>query len=240
MPWLLRVAGPLFCAAAILWVWKTNDLRTNRMQNTTRGIRDVLLISRPGDFVMDNKGGYIFRPRPIYWVFEPVTKARISMGLIQEDVPASLIRTGTKLCYLYTKHADARASIFIVSNYMPFDRDSLDLGAAGKEMTPAGAEGMYSVDVSIPATYAIVSEAGGTQGTLDGGPYVGPVALAPGRHWFHRTSGSGRTAIFLADAVAAGYRPLFEEAETFLKMERARNLSGAQKKHIRNMGAVSN
>jgi hypothetical protein len=39
------------------------------------------------------------------------------------------------------------------------------------------------------------------------------VWLARGRHEFRRTGGGGRTAIFLADASAKGFSPLFDESE---------------------------
>jgi len=220
---------PAVCAVELLCVWKTNSLKTNRMQGTTRGIKDVLLLSRPNDFVMDNKGGYIFRPRPVYWVFEPVTKARIRLGLIHESLPASLIRTQTKLSYFYSEHADPGAATFITSNYMPFDRDSLDLGVAGKELGQPSPDGTFSFDVAIPQTYAMVGETGVISGFLDGARYTGPIHLGSGRHWFHRTSGGGRAAIFLADAIPHGYRPLFDESERILRLEQENVRKGMQK-----------
>jgi hypothetical protein len=43
------------------------------------------------------------------------------------------------------------------------------------------------------------------------------VWLAPGRHEFRRTGGSGRAAIFLADAHDKGFSPLFDADETIVK-----------------------
>ena len=56
----------------------------------------------------------------------------------------------------------------------------------------------------------MVSESGATAGELDGKPYSGPVYLAAGHHEFRRTDGQGRIGIILADAVAKGFRPLFQ------------------------------
>lgn len=209
---LLVSAGfPLVCAIEIVCVWRNNPLRTNRVQATTAGIRDVLLLSGPGDFVMDAKGDNVFRARPTYWVFEPLTKARIRKGLIDDQLPADMVRTETRLCYLSADRWEPAAASFIGANYMAFDKASLDLGAAGKEMESSSSDGTFFVDVAIPARYAIVSESGGTAGILDGHSYSAPVRLEPGRHWLRRTSGGGRAAIFLAEAFAHGFHPLFED-----------------------------
>jgi hypothetical protein len=212
---------PAICFAELLCVWNLDPLRTDRLKGTTQGIRDVLLLTRPNEYVMDAKGDYIFRPRPFYWVIETITRTRIHMGLIHDRLPDALERTGTRICYLNAAHLLPDASLFVVSNYMPFDPQALDVGVAGKEL--AGASGDYSFDVAIPGTYAVVSEAGDTAGTLDGAPYRGPARLEAGHHVFHRTSGAGRAAIFLDRAAAAGFHPLFDDSEKFIARERARN-----------------
>lgn len=226
---LFSLGLPLVCAAEIVSIWNTNSLKTNRMQGTTRGIADVLLLSQPADFVMDNKGGYIFRPRPIYWLYEPVTKARIRLGLIKDDLQARLTRTRTRLCYFYSERSDTQSSTFITSNYMPFDPDSLDLGIAGKELGKPSPDGTFSFDVAIPVQYALLSETGLTDGILDAVRYTGPRLLEVGRHTFRRTSGGGRLAIFLADAIPHGFRPLFDDSEKILQLEQAKLRKGMEK-----------
>jgi len=213
---------PAICFVELLLVWNWNPLRTDRMKGTTRGIRDVLLLTHPDEYVMDAKGDYIFRPRPYYWVIETLTKARFRMGLIKDDLPEHLEKTGTQLCNLYAAHILPAASQFIMSNYLPFDPATSDLGAAGKELKTPSGDGTYSFDVAIPATYAVVSESGTTAGVLDGAAYLGPVRLGAGHHLFHRTSGAGRAAILLDRAVAEGFHPLFDVSEQIIKREQAR------------------
>lgn len=217
-----RYGLPAICFMELLWVWNANPLRTNRLKPTTRSIQDVLLLTRPHEYAMDTKGDFIFRPRPIYWVIETITRSRIRLGLIQDRLPEALEKTGTQVCYLYAAHILPASSLFIVCNYMPFDPGGIDLGVAGKELGKPSADGTFSFDVAIPATYALVSETGVTAGTLDGAPYLGPLRLEPGHHAFHRTSGTGREAIFLARALAAGFHPLFDASENFISKERAR------------------
>jgi hypothetical protein len=225
-PWQrhLRTYGPAaVCFAELLFVWNLNPLRTDRLKNTTRSIRDVLLLTHPGEYVMDSKGNYIFRPRPWYWVVETLTRARIRLGLIKDDLPERLASTGTRVCYLNAAHILPETSLFIVSNYISFDPDAIDLGVAGKELPAPAADGTYPFDVAIPATYAIVSESGVTAGTLDGAPYTGPAALAAGHHLFRRTAGTLRAALFLDRALAAGFHPLFDASEKFIAQERGRD-----------------
>ena len=213
---------PAICFAELLCVWNVNPLRTDRVKGTTRGIADVLLLTHPNEYIMDAKGDYVFRPRPYYWVIETITKSRIRLGWIRDRIPESLENTGTQICYLDAAHILPDASRFIVTNYMPFDPEAIDVGAAGKELGKPTADENFSFDVSIPATYALISESGMTTGTLDGTQYSGPLRLNAGHHEFHRLSGTGRAAIFLDRAAAAGFHPLFDASEKFIKQEETR------------------
>ena len=218
---------PAVCFAELLCVWNLNPLRSDRMKGTTRGIGDVLLLTRPNEYVMDAKGDYVFRPRPYYWAIETITRTRMRLGLIPNRLAESLEQTGTRICYLNAAHILPESSLFIVSNYMPFDSEALDVGAAGKELGAASADGTFSFDVAIPASYGLVSESGTTAGTLDGSPYPGrpqgPVQLGSGHHVFHRASGTGRAAILLDRALVAGFHPLFDASEKFIQQERSRD-----------------
>jgi hypothetical protein len=213
--WIL----PAVCFAELLWVWNVNPLRTDRLKVTTRSIADVLLLTRPDEYEMDSRGDYIFRERPYYWVFETITKARMRLGLIPDNLPESLAKRQTKMCYLFSAHVSPTTTMFILTNYISFDPQALDLAVAGKELGKPAADGSYKFDVAIPTTYAVVSERGTTAGTLDGAPYTGPVRLEAGHHVFTRTSGDGRVAIFLDRAQAAGFQPMFDASERFIKKE---------------------
>ena len=185
----------------------------------THSIRDVLMLTHRDDYVMDDKGEYIFRPRPTYWVFEPLTVIRICSGSITEDLPARLEETGTKICYFNSaRRAWPEVSKFIASNYIPFDPRAGDLGVAGKVISGLQLTSSFQFQVSIPAIYSVVSESGETSGTLDGEPYSGPRALMAGQHQFSRTAGKGRAAIILSDAVKRGFHPLFHESERLIAL----------------------
>ena len=212
---------PAVCFIELLCVWNLNPLRTDRLKVTTRSIRDVLMLTRPDQYVMDAIGNYVYRPRPTYWALETITKVRMRLGLIHEDLVSKLEKTDTTMCYLYSAHLLTQATAFILTNYIPFDPQALDLGVAGKKLDSPAADETYPFNVAIPATYAVVSESGNTTGTLDGAPYLGPVRLESGQHSFHRTGGTGRVAIFLAVALEHGFRPLFDASEHFLKRETA-------------------
>ncbi|HEX4085886.1 MAG TPA: glycosyltransferase family 39 protein [Chthoniobacteraceae bacterium] len=214
---------PALCFAELLWTWNANPLRNDRVKGTTEGLRDVLRLTHPGEMVMDAKGDYIFRPRPYYWVIETVTRARIRMGLIRDRLQDKLVQYSPRVCYLYAAHLLPDASLFVVSNYMPFDPLALDVGVLGKVLPNPAPDGTFSFEVAIPGRYAVVSESGDTQGTLDGTPYSGPVELNAGHHTFHRTGGSGRAAIFLDRAAAAGFHPLFNQSLKMIAAEHARN-----------------
>jgi hypothetical protein len=213
-PLFWKFAAPLLVIAEIVGILHAEHLKQHRLEVTSHSIADVLLLTKPGDYVMDEKGDYIFRRRPSWWVYEPVTVVRVRAGLINNELPQQLAATSTKLCYLYSgRRAWAEVTAFITRNYLPFDPHAQDLGAAGKEIGNAPDEATFNFFVRIPQRYAVVSETGATEGLLDGLPYHEPVELAPGPHRFKRTAGGGRAAIILAAVVENGFKPLFDVSE---------------------------
>jgi hypothetical protein len=68
-------------------------------------------------------------------------------------------------------------------------------------------------DVVIPARYAIVADAAGCAGALDGTPYRGPRHLEPGRHEFQTATAGPHLALVWARALRRGFSP-FAVAET--------------------------
>ena len=57
----------------------------------TRELHTLLQLSRPTEYVMDDKAESIFRPRPSYWVLENVTLHRLGDGSIPDDIAAQLV-----------------------------------------------------------------------------------------------------------------------------------------------------
>ncbi len=153
--------------------WQDQYLREEHL------LAKVLQYSRPGTYVMDAKGAAIFRPRPIYWVFEDVTLRRIQLGLIQPHLQADLIRTATPLLMNYRIPTwDQR---FIARSYLPL---AGRLWVAGQRF-PLLAGQPRIVNVGIPQSYVLVDAKGPVAGTIDGHD------IQRGQAW-HLTSGKHR------------------------------------------------
>jgi hypothetical protein len=208
---------PAVALIELVMTFLTQNLRENRMQVTTHDIADVLKLTGPRDYVMEDKGDYIYRPRADYWVLEPITKARVRMGLIKDNIPQRMIETGTRLCSMICGRSGSRFEQFLVTNYLPFDPETRDMGVLGKIIGRDASGGDCHFNVAIPQTYVVLTERGQVAGQLDGRPYTGPLWLAAGPHEFVRSAGSGRVAIFLADVYAKGYSPLYDVADQLVK-----------------------
>jgi hypothetical protein len=208
---------PLGALCELAMTWQFHNIREDRLRVTTHNIADVLALTQPDDYVMDDKGDYVFRRRSYYWVLEPITKARVRQGSIHDNIPQRMAETGTKLCSMGIARPGSPAAKFIVANYIPFDSETRDMGVLGQIIGSATDNGVYTFDVAIPQAYAVVAETGQAAGQLDGKPYTGPLWLSTGRHQFIRTAGSGRMAIILGDAYAKGFRPLYDTAENLTK-----------------------
>lgn len=208
---------PAMACCVFLVTVRTHNVIKNGLKMTTRNIADVLLLTKPDDYVMDDKGDYIYRPRAYYWVLEPLTRARLRMGKIHDSIPLRLTEKRAKLCYLYCAREGSVAARFITRNYLPFDAGTRDMGVLGKVIGNAPGGGAFPFEITIPETYAVVAETGQAAGSLDGKPYAGAVWLAAGKHEFLRTAGGGRVAVFLGDAYSHGFLPLFKAEEKVIK-----------------------
>jgi len=214
---LWKYALPAVALCDLAMTWHMHDLREDRLQVTTHNLADVLALTGPEDYVMDDKGDFVFRRRALYWVLEPITKARFRMGTIHDNIPMRMTEKGVKLCSLICGREGSLAEQFILANYLPFDPRTRALGVLGKVIGTGTQSGPLAFDVTIPQTYAVVTESGAAAGLLDGKPCTGPLWLEAGRHEFLRTGGSGRTAIFLNEARAKGFSPLYDEADALFK-----------------------
>ncbi len=141
----------------------------------------------------------------------------MKLGYIHDSIPDEMISHGVKLSSLILGSSGSVAEQFIIGNYLPFDTKTRAVGVLGKVIGRDKEDGTYTFDVVIPQTYVVLTETGQLAGELDGKPYTGPIWLAAGKHQFHRTSGGGRVAIFLNDAYAKGFTPLYNIAEEVAK-----------------------
>ena len=209
---------PALVLAEILWTWNAYDLHGKGLRRVVTQINVVLRLTGKGDYVMDAKSDYIFRDRPYYWALEPVTRARIRLGLIQDNIPECLEKTATKVSYLYPTYPGTDSAKFIAANYLPFDPRLPEIGVAGKVIGKPAQGATCTFIVSIPASYAVESEVGETKGTLDDVAYTKAVRLEPGPHRFLRSGGGGRIAIILSAATEEGFHPLYDRSEQLIKL----------------------
>jgi uncharacterized membrane protein len=192
--WILAALALLFVAFIVK---ETHGFKDQTREEITM-IRQVLRLTRPGEYVMDIKGETIFRPRPSYHIFEFITRNQMIRGMIADTVPEDVVK---KRCY--AAQADGvffppRAREFLSANFLDLGR----LRAAGQWIKQDG-----SFTIAVPGDYMIVSRDGLAQGVLDGAPFRGAVALAAGAHHFERANMAERVAVVWAPAIERGLSP---------------------------------
>jgi Dolichyl-phosphate-mannose-protein mannosyltransferase len=170
-----------------------------------RLLTDVLRLTGPSDYVLDQKGETIFRRRPIYLALETITKRRMERGDFPESIPERLVATGTCVTVAAIHRFPPPAQRFLEENYLPVGT----LRVAGQFLPEPGPDPGAPVpfEVAIPARYAIVSEEGTASGRLDDVEYAAPRFLAAGRHAFRSSVPGRRLAVIWAQAVEKGFSP---------------------------------
>jgi hypothetical protein len=167
-------------------------------------LAEVLRLTSPGDEIMDLKGETIFRQRPFYFGFEKITRRAIQSGTIVDDVPESLIRTGTCVATGDTSRFPPLAREFLRENYLPVGY----LRVAGMFLTPAAVSlNTMPFEIKIPARYAVILAQGAATGRLDGNRYQGSLLLAAGHHEYQLGLGETKAAVLWAQAVERGFSP---------------------------------
>lgn len=196
-----RHAVPLLAATAalcLILVWHYAEHFRDATTEDYTMVRQVLGVSRPGEWLMDIKGETIFRPRPYYFIFELITRTAMEHGLIRDTIPEALV---AKQCHIV--QADGpflpdRGAEFMRQNYIDLGR----LRASGQWLAPDG-----SFTIAVPGEYVVLTQFGRAIGKLDGVPQTGPRMLAPGRHRFEHAIATERLAVLWAPAFERGYSP---------------------------------
>ena len=203
-------AVPVLTALVFLAVLVgTESPWSGRAAKATALITDVLRLTAPGEPVMDLKGETVFRPRPFYYVLEDVTKERLRLGLIADDIPERLVASGTTVSVGSLEELPPRGARFVADNYVPVGR----LRVAGHVIATRPASGdRVPFEVRIPSRYAIVTDAAPPRGQLDGTAYTGPRFLDPGPHEYVPAAAEGRIAVLWARAAARGFSPFHTHA----------------------------
>jgi len=192
--------GEIFVLVAMQPIWK------DRTKRETDLLRNVLTLLKPGDYVLDCKGETVFRQRGVRVVYETITKSAIQRGLILDNAPQRCAETHT--CVVATtliRTFPSDTARFVRRNYLTVTKN---LRIAGKELKPSATNPRRcEFEVTIPASYEIISPGENVSGTLDGIPYSGARFLAAGSHTFESTSPSHGLVLLWAQAVARHFIP---------------------------------
>jgi hypothetical protein len=175
-----------------------------------RFLGEVLRLTRPGESVMDLKGESIFRSRPYYYALEPITRARMDLGIIPDDIAQHLLIARPAAVTTDSDIYPAGARAFLDQNYLPVGQ----LRVTGRWLDPAPDDSAEPrrFDVAIPGTYALVTRHGRARGQLDGHRYRGPRRLLSGSHVYLSAPEEGRVAVVWANALVRGFSPFLANA----------------------------
>ncbi len=173
---------------------------------------EVLRLTDPSDYVLDMKGESIFRHRPIYYVLEAITRARLQRGYFPDNIRERIIATRTCVTAARIDRFPDRVREFIEANYLLLG----EVRVAGHYLSvPDGDPGRpIDFDVAIPARYSLVAGNDAVAGTLDGEPYAGPRFLDAGPHHFTPSSAPDRLALIWSQAVERGFTPFSDGMST--------------------------
>lgn len=205
--WRLHVPLRLLLPLAVECAMLLNDRPPWRDQvhRYVSELRDVLRLTDRNDYVMDLKGESIFRRRPYYYALEQITLTRIELGLLTEDIPASLIATSTAV--VLSGPDEERLTeptlAFIAENYVPVRRR---IRVAGTALPPAAAGATQRFEIVLPLTYAVRSGDAAFEGEIDGRDYTGPLYLAAGVHEI-RARHDGAVTLVWSQALERGFAP---------------------------------
>ena len=173
----------------------------DRTSPYTRTLSTVLALTSSADTVMDCKGGSVFRTRPTRLVLEGVTRWRMQLGWLQDDIPEHLGQT--RVVIRDCRELPSRTRDFLDRNYLPIgDR----VAVAGKRLLQVQASVPLDFDVGVAAPYAAVTDRGVFQGSIDGIVYSGPRTLAAGAHTLLSTRAEpGGVELIWSRALARGF-----------------------------------
>jgi hypothetical protein len=172
LPACLAIAG-------LAWAGFDHPPWENRLAQEQASLADILAATTDGDPVMDDKGASIFRMRPFYFALEDITLARISRGLIKDDIPQRLLATDTHL--VWARRLSPPDVRFVAANYL-HTRDGLMV--AGHDFGRLQRNAVAMTRILLPGVYALDAASGLDRSgvLLDGSAYVAPRLLAAGPH----------------------------------------------------------
>ena len=176
------------------------------IRNEINLLRDVLVLTDPGDYVLDCKGETIFRRRCFRPTLERITVKAIEQGIMTDTAPEQCIVTHTSVVATAMIHRFSPTTRqFIEHNYLPVTEN---LRVAGVVLQPSSTNPhRCDFEVVIAAPYKLISRDQNVSGVLDGTPYDGARFLEPGPHTFESASASTELFLLWSQAVDRGFTP---------------------------------
>jgi hypothetical protein len=202
---LIALATGIEVAAVVL----NGSVRLREADRAVAFETDVLRLVHAGEPVLDPKGDTVFRRRPIYWVLEGVTKARMRGGLLADDFAGRLVATHTRVVAGNVENLPPSTRQWVRAHYLRVARYPRVGGVLVAGLRFDAVRGGF--EVGIPAEYVIVEPSGVPHGVLDGRPYEGPRYLRPGFHSYRAPSGESRVALLWRSAAERTFSPFDAE-----------------------------
>ncbi|MEI7634003.1 MAG: hypothetical protein WCK47_06955 [bacterium] len=209
----LMIIPLLIVAAETAWLVTYSRIWRDGTYHSTKFLAAALKLTCKGDYLLDPKGETIFRPRPIYHVFETFTIDRFARDLINNHVAEHCIATRTYVVANRFERFPPATRNFIKNTYISVGRFSV-AGCILQPPKPELAGKPIRFDIVIPGQYEIACEDGPVSGTLDGKACHGALFLRGGQHEFlPADSADTRTmAVVWAPALKRGFSP-FDNAK---------------------------
>src|SRR5207302_9231806 len=141
---------PAFVALVeLFFVLQAQAIWKNNTGDDTKLLRDVLVLTDPGDYILDAKGETIFRRRCSRAILENITISAIKRGTMIDDAPQRCIETHTAVVATINEQRFSPATRqFVERNYVPVTKD---LRVAGLRLQASpGNSHRYDFEVVIP------------------------------------------------------------------------------------------
>ena len=139
-------------------------------------VSEVLALTGPSDTVMDLKGESVFRVRPWYFGIEAITNVKLRMGVIQDHIAESLVRTATHV--VVSDRLPPLARRFVRANFVDWGV----VRVAGVRLPPVAGGSPISFRIAIPGDYVVTGDSGPVAAAIDGHQIGETVRLLPGEH----------------------------------------------------------
>jgi len=183
----------------------------NNTRDEQEILREVLQLTRPGEWVLDFKGESVFRQRAFHYVLEPLVIYRIKHGLIKDTIAQDVVAKEVHVVVNRDRWYQKPTKRFLTENYLNIGQVRVAGRVLSVGETAPGAT--LSFPVIIPASYVLWADGKPVGGVLDGLPYTGARDLTPGPHTFRPEGTYRHLALVWERAIAAGYKPVVDRPD---------------------------